>query len=133
MGIVVPAGILTNPRSPFDRSTRQFIKDKFQILAIVSIPHFAFRKAGSNVKTNLFFLRKLSEGQKNEANTPIFMAVAKHIGYDATGRPDTNDLPDIAKKYKEFLTKILFMILQFLILTIILLLIILLFQIVLAE
>ncbi|MGB1206904.1 MAG: restriction endonuclease subunit M [Chitinophagales bacterium] len=37
-------------------------------------------------------------------NYPIFMAIAKHIGYDATGR-DTkyNDLNEIAKELKRFL------------------------------
>ncbi|MDQ7085315.1 MAG: hypothetical protein Q9M36_10490 [Sulfurovum sp.] len=37
---------------------------------------------------------------------PIFMAIAEHIGYDATGRETTkDDLPQIIEDYKEFYKK----------------------------
>ena len=33
----------------------------------------------------------------------IFMAIAEHIGYDATGRKDAkNDLDEIYEKFKKF-------------------------------
>jgi len=31
------------------------------------------------------------------------MAIAERIGYDATGRPDKNEFPEILKAYREFL------------------------------
>ncbi len=41
---------------------------------------------------------------KDNANRPIFMAIAEHIGYDATGRPDPiNDLDMICKEYQKFM------------------------------
>ena len=40
---------------------------------------------------------------KDNANHPIFMAIAEHIGYDATGRPDPiNDLDIICEEYQTF-------------------------------
>ena len=40
--------------------------------------------------------------QENQ-NTPIFMAIAEHIGYDATGREDKiNDLDMICEEYRRF-------------------------------
>jgi hypothetical protein len=30
------------------------------------------------------------------------MAIAEHIGYDATGRPDKDEFPDILKAWEEF-------------------------------
>ena len=41
---------------------------------------------------------------KDNANRPIFMAIAEHIGYDATGRPDPiNDLDMICEEYQKFM------------------------------
>ena len=40
---------------------------------------------------------------KENANHPIFMAIADHIGYDATGHPDPiNDLDMIYEEYRRF-------------------------------
>ena len=41
---------------------------------------------------------------QDNGNHPIFMAIAEHIGYDATGRKDeTNDLNIILKEYQRFM------------------------------
>jgi len=77
--------------------------DKAQILAVVSLPPFAFAHFGAGVKSSLVFVRKKAANE-NLGRYPIFMAIAEHIGYDATGRKDSrNTLPEIVKKYKEFL------------------------------
>jgi len=184
IGIVLPDGILTNSTLWY---VRQYIEEHSYILAVVSLPQFAFKKAGSGSKTSLVFLQKFTneerrrflknkaefltkitdrfekdkkafsknlvkfirdnklsekvdEGQKEQKiikqlkelgelpeyenlqkdiralelefedlknfnpdleahretmkkwDYPIFMAIAEHIGYDATGRPDTNEL-----------------------------------------
>lgn len=103
MGLVLPDGILTNSSLSY---VRDLLLQQCQITAIVSLPQFAFTHFGAGVKSSLVFARKRG------ANTPplegqgeaIFMAIAEHIGYDATGRetPDKNDLPYILEQYQEF-------------------------------
>jgi type I restriction enzyme M protein len=101
MGIVLPDGILTNSSLQY---VRDFIMESAQILAVVSLPQFAFTHFGAGVKSSLFFLRKKAEGEKLE-NYPIFMAVAEHIGYDATGRKiPQNDLDMIVEEYHKFVS-----------------------------
>ncbi|MGD0650281.1 MAG: N-6 DNA methylase [Verrucomicrobiia bacterium] len=89
MGIVVPDGILTNSSLQY---VRDFITQHAQVLAVVSLPQTAFAKAGAGVKASLLFLRKWDKTDDPDADYPIFMAIAEHIGCDATGRPDSNDL-----------------------------------------
>ena len=99
IAIVLPDGILTNSSL---QAVRDYIMDKCQIEAIVSLPQFAFAHFGAGVKSSLVFLRRKSENEKL-GNYPIFMAIADHIGYDATGRKDPkNDLVDIYEEYKSF-------------------------------
>jgi len=97
LGIVLPDGVLNNPS---DSYVRDYIKTNFKILAIVTLPDFAFRKAGSGMRTSLLFLEKTNKKQKI-TDYPLFIAVAEHIGYDATGRPDKNELPEIFKDFME--------------------------------
>ena len=99
IAIVLPDGILTNSSLQY---VRDLIMDKCQILAIVSIPQFAFSHYGAGVKSSLVFLRRKGEKEKVE-NYPIFMAIAEHIGYDATGRLDANELGTIYEEYQKFL------------------------------
>lgn len=97
--MVLPDGILTNSSLQY---VRDFIMAKAQILTIVSLPQFAFSHFGAGVKSSLVFLRKKNQNE-DLGNYPIFMAIAEHIGYDATGRKDPiNDLDKIADRYKEF-------------------------------
>jgi len=73
-----------------------------RILAIVSLPQFAFTHYGAGVKSSLVFLRK-KKANEEIGNYPIFMAIAEHIGYDATGRKDPiNDLDKILEEYRKF-------------------------------
>jgi len=47
-------------------------------------------------------VRRKGQGEKL-GKYKIFMAIAEHIGYDATGREDSrNDLDKIYKEYKKF-------------------------------
>ena len=99
MAIVLPDGILTNSSLQY---VRDFLLEKAQILAVVSLPHEAFMHFGAGVKSSLVFVRKKKESEKSD-NYPIFMAIAEHIGYDATGRKDSiNDLNTILEEYKKF-------------------------------
>ncbi|GIW68043.1 MAG: hypothetical protein KatS3mg096_911 [Candidatus Parcubacteria bacterium] len=99
MAIVLPDGILTNSSLQY---VRDFLMEKSQILAIVSLPQFAFTHFGAGVKSSLVFVRKKKPNEKL-GNYPIFMAIAEHIGYDATGRKDPiNDLDKILEEYRKF-------------------------------
>ena len=103
MAIVLPDGILTNSSLQY---VRDFIMKRSQILAIVSLPQFAFSHYGAGVKSSLVFLRRKDEKEKVE-NYPVFMAIAEHIGYDAPGRTDPiNDLETIHEEYQKFLENI---------------------------
>ena len=102
MAIVLPDGILTNSSL---QSVRNFLMEKCQILAIVSLPQFTFTHFGAGVKSSLVFIRKKGEKEKL-GRYPIFMAIAEHIGYNATGRKDSkNDLDKICEEFKKFKEK----------------------------
>lgn len=99
MAIVLPDGILTNSTLQY---VRDFLMEKSQILAVVSLPQFAFTHFGAGVKSSLVFVRKKKKDE-DIGNYPIFMAIAEHIGYDATGRKDPiNDFDRIFKEYEKF-------------------------------
>ena len=99
IGIVLPDGILTNSSL---QPVRDFIMERCQILSVVSLPQFAFSHFGAGVKSSLVFLRRKAENETLN-NYPIFMAIAEHIGYDATGRKDpVNDFDKIYNEYLKF-------------------------------
>ncbi|MGY3087436.1 type I restriction enzyme M protein [Hymenobacter sp. UYAg731] len=82
--VVLPDGILTNSSL---QGVRDWLLLHFQVLAVVSLPQFAFAHYDAGVKTSIVFLRKLRPGETVAAKEPLFMALAENIGYDATGRP----------------------------------------------
>ncbi len=99
IGIVLPDGILTNSSLQY---VRDYLMERCQLLAIVSLPQFAFSHYGAGVKSSLVFARRKANNEK-QTNYPIFMAIAERIGYDATGREDNvNELDDIYKEYLKF-------------------------------
>lgn len=81
--IVLPDGILTNSSL---QGVRDWLLAHFQLLAVVSLPQFAFAHYDAGVKASLVFLRRLNDGETVPDDAPIFMALAENIGYDATGR-----------------------------------------------
>ena len=99
MGIVLPDGILTNSSLQY---VRDFLMENAQIEAVVSLPQFAFTHFGAGVKSSLVFVRKKRKDEKLKSYK-IFMAIAEHIGYDATGRKDPiNDLDRILEEFRGF-------------------------------
>lgn len=98
MAIVLPDGILTNSSLQY---VRDFIMERAQILAVVSLPQLAFMHYGAGVKSSLVFIRRKADNEKL-GKYKIFMAIAECVGYDATGRKAKNDLPEIYKEYKKF-------------------------------
>jgi type I restriction enzyme M protein len=83
VAIVLPDGILTSSSL---QGVRDWLLEHFQLLAVVSLPQFAFAHYDAGVKASLVFLRRLKDGEQVPDNAPIFMALAENIGYDATGR-----------------------------------------------
>ena len=81
--VVLPDGILTNSSL---QGVRHWLLDNFQLLAVVSLPQFAFSHYDAGVKASIVFLRRLDNGETASDDDPIFMALAENIGYDATGR-----------------------------------------------
>jgi len=111
IGIVLPDGILTNP-SQNELLVRKLITKRSKILAIISIPEFAFKPSGKGgAKTSLLFVQKFSEEEIkkiNQNNYEILMAVATHIGFDSVGNPEVNDLPNILSNKHRLTKKIKF-------------------------
>ena len=81
--VVLPDGILTNSSL---QGVRHWLLNHFQLLAVVSLPQFAFSHYDAGVKASIVFLRRLAVGETVPDDTPIFMALTENIGYDATGR-----------------------------------------------
>jgi type I restriction enzyme M protein len=97
--IVVPDGILTNASLQY---VRDFLLERFQLLAVVSLPQTAFTHYGAGVKSSLVFLRKRGTAEKPKDAEAIFMAVPELIGYDAAGRKCANQFPEVAQQYRQF-------------------------------
>lgn len=98
---VIDDGILNNSTLGY---VRDFIKEKTIIEAVVSLPRGTFNPYGSGVKPSVLYLRK--KENPNEKQGDIFMAIARHVGFDTRRRTryikiDENDLPDIRKLYKQ--------------------------------
>ena len=81
--VVLPDGILTNSSL---QGVRDWLLAHFQLLAVVSLPQFAFQHYDAGVKASIVFLRRLRDGETVPEDDAIFMALAENVGYDATGR-----------------------------------------------
>lgn len=82
-GVVLPDGLLTNASL---QGVRDWILERFRVLAVVSLPQFAFAHFGAGVKSSVVFLEKRRPNVPASDDEAIFMAMAENIGYDATGR-----------------------------------------------
>ncbi|MCA3175718.1 MAG: restriction endonuclease subunit M [Burkholderiales bacterium] len=81
--VVLPDGLLTNASL---QGVRDWLLERFKVLAVVSLPQFAFAHFGAGVKSSIVFLEKRQSGARASEDEAIFMAMAENIGYDATGR-----------------------------------------------
>lgn len=82
-GVVLPDGLLTNASL---QGVRDWILERFKVLAVVSLPQFAFAHFGAGVKSSVVFMEKRAPNVAASDDEAIFMAMAENIGYDATGR-----------------------------------------------
>jgi len=81
---------------------REYIKNKFIIKAVISLPRNTFVKANASVKTSILYLRK--KNSPDESQPKVFMAISNNVGHNDAGKdsPDKNDLHEILKKFLEF-------------------------------
>ena len=90
---------------------RDYIREKFIIKAIISLPGDAFKRSMARVKTSIIVLRLKKE---NEEQTEVFMysikylglesKIAKRIGIDVARLSElkTNEKARLLKAYKDF-------------------------------
>ena len=95
--VIIPDGILTSSSL---QEVRDFLLERFQISAIVSLPQTAFTYFGTSVKASIVFLHRRTGAKKMSDDEVIFMALPELIGYDATGRKIENQLPEVLNQYR---------------------------------
>ena len=121
--IVIPDAILAS-RSM--KAVRQIIDDNAQVVGVVSLPQHTFTPCGvQTINSSVLFIKKykkeyfdeleisstpddveyLSELKRKYGydNYPVFMGVAREIGYEPNGKPTKskkNDLEQILKDYR---------------------------------
>ena len=81
---------------------RDFLLERFQLLAVVSLPQTAFSHYGAGVKASVVFLRKRADGETPDDSEAVFMACPELIGYDATGAQCANQLHDVVAEYRAY-------------------------------
>lgn len=110
MAIVLPDGILGNPNMLF---VREWIIDRFKILASIDLPVEAFLPQ-VGVQASLLFLQKKTEqqrqlSQEKEEDYEVFMAIAEKLGKDRRGNPiylrDDDGAEVLFNVETEYLTK----------------------------
>ena len=99
VGIIVDEAILNTPEYG---ATRRFIRENFFIKAIFSFSRDAFwYQARTTAKTSLLYLHRKPDASV-EQREPIFFAHIEHTGFGRTGKPESNDIPDILRFYRRF-------------------------------
>lgn len=99
--VVLPDGLLTNSSLQY---VRDYLLERFFLLAVVSLPQTTFMHFGTGVKASLVILRKRSPDEEVDPNDVTFMAVAESVGYDAVGRSAANDLHEVLQQWRKFMT-----------------------------
>ncbi|WP_196588386.1 N-6 DNA methylase [Aliivibrio fischeri] len=81
---VVDDGILSGKKYKW---FRDYLREKFNIKAIISMPGDAFQRSKARVKTSLIILEKSDSGKAGQAD--VFMYPCKYIGIDDPNRERT--------------------------------------------
>lgn len=103
IGILIPDGLINNKST---KDVREYILDRVEVDAIISLPDKTFRSANANAITSILF------GTKRDAkiNKYIFMALAEEIGFERktkNAKPiSQNDLFAITTAYKQYTNNI---------------------------
>jgi type I restriction enzyme M protein len=88
--------------APSGKKYLDYIKKKFIIKQVISLPFNAFKNAGTSTKTSILYLRKKKTPEEQQPD--IFMAICNNIGHDDFGREtlSRNNLIQILKEYQEY-------------------------------
>ncbi len=97
--IILPDGILTNKTLKY---VRDYIIEKFEIEAVFSLPQVTFAHYGAGLKSSILIMRKRKDNEEIY-NNKVFSAIIHKVGYDSVGRSDKTDIPELIKKYKEYI------------------------------
>jgi len=100
LGIVLPESVISNTGH---RYVVNYILKHTTPIAVLGMPEALFKtsgKGGTHTKVCLLVLQK----GKPAKDHSVFMAEAKWCGHDSRGKTiPYNDIPDIIKKYREFI------------------------------
>lgn len=91
--IVLPQGIFSDKGLKYART---YIKKHSKILALIALPHWAFRPTGTGVRGSLVFIQKMANVPKEYE---VFIRRIDNIGYDSKGRSAQDDFDKIWKAY----------------------------------
>ena len=101
--ILVPDGILSNMGRDYV-ALRRYVLRECLVRAVVSLPAGTFKQYGTDVKTSVLLLQR--KRSPEETQEYVFMAIARHIGYDTHAeryrKEPQNDLPTLLNKYREW-------------------------------
>lgn len=81
---------------------REWLRGKYIIRAVVSLPRNTFVNEDAGVKTSVLYLTK--RANEDEVQTKVFMAISQDVGHNDTGRitSDWGDLGDILDAFRKF-------------------------------
>lgn len=81
---------------------RKWLRERFVIRAIISLPKNTFVNADAGVKTSVLYLTKRSS--PTEEQPSIFMAMSQDVGHNDTGRmiSEWGDLGEILNSFRKF-------------------------------
>jgi len=84
------------------KGIRDWIKEKFLVKAIISLPKNTFVNAESGMKTSVLYLMKKESESEQQPFT--FMAISNNVGHNDVGKPtpELNDLPIILEEFRRF-------------------------------
>lgn len=93
----------TEGQGKYMQKFRKWLREKFIVRAIISLPRNTFVNADAGVKTSVLYLTKrinLAESQPE-----VFMAISEDVGHNDAGRmtSEMGDLDEIYKTFKKFL------------------------------
>ena len=99
---IIDESLLTTPSH---QAFRDFIKEKFIIKSVISLPENTFVKADTGVKTSILYLVK--KENMNEIQPSVFMSLCENVGHNDAGRlePESNELFSSARNNENFFSK----------------------------
>lgn len=81
---------------------REFIRDKFLLVGVISMPPNTFKLAETTTKTSVLILRKRLV--PDQVQPPAFFALCTNVGHDSFGNPTPklNQLDKVVEEFRKF-------------------------------